>query len=338
MAISQKQLDANRRNASLSTGPRTDAGKEASRLNALKHGLRAEHLEVLPHEDADAFAELVGGWLRDLAPADAPQARLIRHAAALSWKLDRAERHENALLTRRVLEAVNNADCADDDARALREAADVASFDPSIEGERLRRYQLTLLREMRRTVESVEKLGSKGANAPNEPISVGELPAPNEPISDGSLDQTSHCIAAATIIPPGAVVLDSLEIAPNEPIFVDELPAPNEPISPALDLERSHDQGGAGGHEPAASAPNEPISARGADAPNEPISATTVSAPNEPISGMKARPRHPRRDRRAARIYTRDFAPHLKDAPTFAYFQGEVLNLRETSLLTPRGR
>jgi len=39
---SLRQIEANRRNARLSTGPATDEGKRRSRRNALRHGLTAE--------------------------------------------------------------------------------------------------------------------------------------------------------------------------------------------------------------------------------------------------------------------------------------------------------
>src|SRR4051812_10180556 len=100
----EKQLEANRRNALKSCGPRTAEGKEQSRLNALKHGLTAEALDVLPDEDPAAFAGRIDTWLRDLGPRNDVEACLIRRAAVLSWKLDRADRHEVAVLNRRVRE------------------------------------------------------------------------------------------------------------------------------------------------------------------------------------------------------------------------------------------
>jgi hypothetical protein len=37
-----RQIEANRRNALRSTGPKTDDGKQRSRRNAVRHGLTAE--------------------------------------------------------------------------------------------------------------------------------------------------------------------------------------------------------------------------------------------------------------------------------------------------------
>ena len=53
-ATSQRQTEANQRNAKKSTGPRTAEGKERSRHNAVTHGLTAEST-ILPGEDASAF-------------------------------------------------------------------------------------------------------------------------------------------------------------------------------------------------------------------------------------------------------------------------------------------
>ncbi|MFO0954049.1 MAG: hypothetical protein U0835_23420 [Isosphaeraceae bacterium] len=100
---SQARIDANRRNARKSTGPRTAAGKEAARFNALKHGARAE-TAVLPHEDAGAYEKRLEAWTRQLAPGDDIGGYLAERAVKLSWQLDRADAHERAVLARRTRE------------------------------------------------------------------------------------------------------------------------------------------------------------------------------------------------------------------------------------------
>jgi len=49
---SDKQVQANRRNALKSTGPRTPEGKAAVRQNALRHGLLSKET-LLPGEDQE---------------------------------------------------------------------------------------------------------------------------------------------------------------------------------------------------------------------------------------------------------------------------------------------
>ncbi len=52
---SEKQNAANRVNSDKSTGPQTEEGKNKSRFNAVKHGLTAKLIDVLP--DAEDKAE-----------------------------------------------------------------------------------------------------------------------------------------------------------------------------------------------------------------------------------------------------------------------------------------
>ena len=51
---SYRQIEANRRNTLKSTGPRTEAGKQASRRNAVRHGLMAETV-ITALEDANDY-------------------------------------------------------------------------------------------------------------------------------------------------------------------------------------------------------------------------------------------------------------------------------------------
>jgi len=103
----EAQIRANRENAKNSCGPKTEGGKAKSKLNALKHGLRAQDSEpVLPHEDPAELEAKIQEWIDDYAPSNAVERELVVRAARLSWTLDRAERHEATLLSRNVRKAM----------------------------------------------------------------------------------------------------------------------------------------------------------------------------------------------------------------------------------------
>ena len=50
---SKLQIEANRRNAKKSTGPRSGAGKAAVALNGIKHGLLSRHVLIKGESEAD---------------------------------------------------------------------------------------------------------------------------------------------------------------------------------------------------------------------------------------------------------------------------------------------
>ena len=56
---SKKQIEANRRNAKKSTGPKTEEGKAKSSLNSLKHGLTSQRV-WLDEEEEQEFRESMG--------------------------------------------------------------------------------------------------------------------------------------------------------------------------------------------------------------------------------------------------------------------------------------
>ena len=93
----QRQIEANRRNARSSTGPKTETGKAASSANALSHGLTAADNVVLPEEDPDDFERLREGVIAELAPTGALQEVLAHRVAVLLWRLDRVARLEAEL-------------------------------------------------------------------------------------------------------------------------------------------------------------------------------------------------------------------------------------------------
>jgi hypothetical protein len=67
---SERQLEANRQNALQSTGPTTVGGEDASKLNALRHGLRSVQT-VVPGEDPDAWEAHRAAVVGDVKPMGA---------------------------------------------------------------------------------------------------------------------------------------------------------------------------------------------------------------------------------------------------------------------------
>ena len=89
---------ASRRNGARSRGPRTAAGKAQSARNALKHGLCAKKLLIVPEEDAAAFEALQAQLRAELAPVGALQAVLAQRIVSAAWRLLRADRLEAEVL------------------------------------------------------------------------------------------------------------------------------------------------------------------------------------------------------------------------------------------------
>ena len=80
--MSRKQLEANRANAKRSTGPKSDAGKTRSRMNALKHGFSSQEI-VLEGEDADQFDALRAQLEVEFAPDSVIERELVDRLAGL---------------------------------------------------------------------------------------------------------------------------------------------------------------------------------------------------------------------------------------------------------------
>src|SRR3954454_9631864 len=72
--ISPARLAANRRNSLLSTGPRTPAGRAASKLNSLTHCLCAEET-ILPGEDGEELQRHRDTWACELGAETEPERR-----------------------------------------------------------------------------------------------------------------------------------------------------------------------------------------------------------------------------------------------------------------------
>ena len=93
---SLKQIEANRRNALKSTGPRSEEGKRRSRRNAIRHGLTAETVITDLENPADykAFEAAIAA---DHDAQTAVERELVLRLASLLWRLRRATSIERGL-------------------------------------------------------------------------------------------------------------------------------------------------------------------------------------------------------------------------------------------------
>jgi hypothetical protein len=90
---SDKQIDANRRNARKSTGPKTPEGKARANNNAMSHGILSREV-VLPEEDEATFEELRERLWAELQPVGELESLLVDKIVAAHWRLRRLGRVE----------------------------------------------------------------------------------------------------------------------------------------------------------------------------------------------------------------------------------------------------
>jgi hypothetical protein len=94
---SARQIEANRRNALASTGPKTESGKQRASQNAVRHGLTAETV-ILPLEDAEDYQAFEQTVTADYEAETAVERELVLRLASLLWRLRRATSIETGLL------------------------------------------------------------------------------------------------------------------------------------------------------------------------------------------------------------------------------------------------
>lgn len=94
---SHAKIEANRRNARKSTGPKTEQGKEHIRSNALKWGLHGRE-PLLHGEDTALFVALLVDLHAEFCPEDVFQRHLVDQIVSDMWRLQRLDRAEFAVL------------------------------------------------------------------------------------------------------------------------------------------------------------------------------------------------------------------------------------------------
>jgi hypothetical protein len=188
---SLRQIESNRRNALRSTGPKTEAGKQRSSKNAVRHGLTTETV-IEPLEDPEDYKAFEQAVTADYDAETAVERELVLRLASLLWRLRRSTLIETGLLQiesevlqvvaalqiGRSANAVRSLDSGDYSVNS--EAVTIAATKPELPAretgldiaqrflrlsnldnnvfERLGRYEMALWRQVRQTLFTLERI------------------------------------------------------------------------------------------------------------------------------------------------------------------------------------
>ena len=127
--LTPQRLDAQRRNSQRSTGPRSEAGKERTKMNALQHGCDAapENEAAVMRalgEDPERYAALQRELSTTYGPGDALWDQQLADLARLYWRRNRIERMQTGLMRRALL-------AVEERKRTRRDQIAAATFDAS---------------------------------------------------------------------------------------------------------------------------------------------------------------------------------------------------------------
>jgi hypothetical protein len=155
---SPQRAEINRENAQHSTGPKTEAGKQRSSLNALRHGLTGQ-IVVMPSEDLHAYQLHLKSFTDEYHPNGATEANLVQALADASWRLNRVAALETNVLILGITQECDPIAGALAIASAL-ESQSKALSNLSMHSQRLsRQFETTVaqLRDLQKTRRGQEK-------------------------------------------------------------------------------------------------------------------------------------------------------------------------------------
>jgi hypothetical protein len=223
MATSEARIKANQLNSSKSRGPKTQQGKEVSRQNSFKHGLTGAGV-VIPPEDVAEVERRMETFRDELKPSGDVGEALVRRAAFLSVRLDRAMDEDLDAMTERVRKAQEEFVAPEgaseaEVARLRAEAATRAITDLSPERVLARKYEAAAERSFYRALKElrqVERSAQAASEGKVEEMMASILKSDRE--MDRALDRLEAKIDAMPPVTPArpANRPQSTQISPME--------------------------------------------------------------------------------------------------------------------------
>jgi len=129
--ISPEQLEANRRNAQKSTGPKTEAGKANARFNARRHGLTGQFY-CMSAQDQDAYQTFETNLLTDLKPVGHYENQIAISIIQDHWRMNRSRATEFNLYGRGHDQRADSVDAPNENTHAATTMAETCRDDHRI--------------------------------------------------------------------------------------------------------------------------------------------------------------------------------------------------------------
>jgi hypothetical protein len=171
--ISERQLRANRANALKSTGPRTEEGKQRSRLNGLRHGLTGQ-VSIMTDENRAAHDAFCNPIIKQLAPEGPLEMQIAQLIAQDHWRLNRIRAIEDGLFVLGQSRPINQVDSGAPEADiALAEAMTFQR--QSKEFQLLTLYESRINRNIRKNMEQLRELQAERKAAREKALEEAEL-------------------------------------------------------------------------------------------------------------------------------------------------------------------
>ena len=229
MSTSQKQIAANRKNATKSTGPKSPEGKAVASRNAIKHGIHACDIIIKSprlSEDPAEYEQMVDSLFEELNPEGCLQKHLVLKIANSLWRYRRVINAETARINRRLETAADRIESGyydnfydddddsplDDETTARRDADILNSKSMPDESDRdtLQRYEMRLDRQLTRAYRLLFHLQLVHASKTLPASSSEHEKSQNEPICKPRFDCAQHDIRKSRS--------EKSDLSQNEPI------------------------------------------------------------------------------------------------------------------------
>jgi hypothetical protein len=228
LSKAEKLARRNRANAKKSTGPKTEAGKARSAMNATKHGLAGQTV-VLPGEDLAAFESLRKRFFAELRPKGILEEQCVETITNKTWLLARADALQNNIFAQGKMKHAHRIETGDPRVHAALTA--VHTFTEHINNlDKLSRYEarhhkmyreaLASLKELQTERKEVERqtmrIAARAGESAGTDAVHNEL-EPNDFPSSGSESRPSHKLAgpASDLAPASPPSSDPLRLQPT---------------------------------------------------------------------------------------------------------------------------